>query len=361
MTSTAERTLWKSIQQRDGFAPVYYLYGEDDFLKDDAVRQLLAAAVEPDTRDFNLDIRDGAALDPATLATLLNTPPLMAARRVVVIRNVGSLKKDARQQLDRILAERRDTASDVVLVLVAAGGDKVKADTALARAANCTVEFAPLQGHRIPRWIQHHATTVLGTTVTDEAALQLQRAVGDDLAALAAELDKLASYTVGGIIDEQAVSAVVGVRHGETLGDFLDRVAARDATGALKLLPHILEQPKVTAVSVVMALTTQILALVWAQARLAGGLPEHRLEQEIWGLLKSSGGVYTGRPWGEAVQCWARFASAWDARDLDVALDALLRADVTLKETRLSSDEQILVTLVLTICASHVRRTGAAA
>lgn len=357
MASTTERAFWKSIQQ-EAFAPVYYLYGEDDFLKEQAVRAFIASAVEPATRDFNLDVRDAGAMDASTLGTLLGTPPMMATRRAVVIRNVGALKKDVRQELDRMLHGRGAVADGVVLVLVAAGGEKAKPDAALLKAADCAVEFAPLQGHRVPRWIQHHVTTGLAATISDEAAALLQRAVGDDLPALAAELDKLASYASGGEIDEAAVTTVVGVRRGETLGDFLDRVATRDARGALNLLPHILEQPKTTAVSMVMVLTTQTLALAWAQARLTSGLSEHKLESELFGLLKSSGGVFTGRPWGDAVRCWARCAPMWSADDLDTALAALLRADVSLKETRLSSDEQILTTLVLTLCAAGARAPG---
>ncbi|MGH7721196.1 MAG: hypothetical protein ACREON_20445, partial [Gemmatimonadaceae bacterium] len=47
----------------------------------------------------------------------------------------------------------------------------------------------------------------------------------------------------------------------------------------------------------------------------------------------------------------ARALEHWDAPGLDAALDALLAADISLKETRLSSDEQLLATLVLALCA----------
>ena len=58
----------------------------------------------------------------------------------------------------------------------------------------------------------HHVTTSLASTITLTAVDLLISAVGNDLSQLAAELDKLASYTNGAPIDEDAVSAVVGVR-----------------------------------------------------------------------------------------------------------------------------------------------------
>jgi DNA polymerase-3 subunit delta len=236
----------------------------------------------------------------------------------------------------------------VLLILVAPAGEKAKVDKALeARAA--TVEFAPLTGDRVPRWITHHVEAVLGATITPEAAELLQQATGNELAALAAELDKLASYAGGGTIDEAAVADVVGVRRGETLGDFLDRIAARDAAGALALLPHILAQPKTSAVSIVMALTTQMLAIGW-------GITRSRAD--YFELLKS-GKAFPMRPWGEAARAWSAAERHWNDDAIDAALDALLAADIALKETRLSSDTQLLTNLVLALCGAQ-RSTDAA-
>ena len=344
MPAVLERAFRKSLQ-RGEFERVYYLHGDDDFLKEQSVRELVAAAVDPSTRDFNLDIRAGAELDAETLGSLLGTPPMMAERRVVVVRDVAALRKDARAALDRYLKE---PAPDVMLILVAPAGEKAKVDKALeARAA--TMEFAPLAGDRVPRWITHHVESVLGATITAEAAELLQQATGNELAALAAELDKLASYSGGGTIDEAAVADVVGVRRGETLGDFLDRVAARDAGGALALLPHILAQPKTSAVSIVMALTTQMLAIGW-------GITRSRAD--YFELLKS-GKAFPMRPWGEAARAWSAAERHWDDATIDASLDALLAADIALKETRLSSDTQLLTNLVLAICGAE-RSTDAA-
>jgi DNA polymerase-3 subunit delta len=285
---------------------------------------------------------------------------MMADRRVVVVRGVAGLKKEARQALDRYLAR---PAPDLVLVLVAAAG--AKADRALCDRT-VAVEFAPLTGNRIPRWIAHHATTVLGVSITPAAIELLQSATGDDLPQLASELDKLASYVNAGVsgdaggraIDERDVADVVGVRRGETLGDLLDRVAERDSRGALALVDHVLSQPKTSAVTIVMALATQTLALAWGKAMRAQGTPAARLEQEYFALLKE-GGAYPGRPWGEATRAWARAVDRWTPAALDQALDLLLAADVALKETRLSSDEQLLASLVLSLCAAGAERQAA--
>jgi len=345
--ANAHRDLRKAIQQRS-FDRAYYFHGDDEFLKTDMIQQVVDAVVDPATRDFNLDVRRGNEVDAESLLSLLSTPPMMAERRLVVVKDVNALKKDARAALDRYLSA---PTPDVVALLVSPAG--VKADAALTEQTTA-VSFEPLTGDRVPRWITHHVTTVLNSTITPAAVDLLISAVGNDLPQLAAELDKLASYAQGAPIDDDAVSAVVGVRRGETLGDLLDRVLAHDAGGALAVVDHVLGQPKMNAVVVVMALTTQMMALAWARAARDRGYPEVGIERELFNLLKESG-AYTGRPWGEAVSAWNRAVRGWRMPELEAAMDALLAADYALKESRLSSDEQILASLVLTLCGSGRR------
>ena len=349
MASAGEKALHAALKKRV-FDPVYYLFGEDDFLKEQAARDVIDAAADPATRDFNLEIRRANELDAEGLHALLSTPPMLAERRVVVVRDVDKMKKGVRTLLDRYLTR---PAHDTVLVLVAPSG--AKADKTLSERA-VAVEFAPLTGDRLPRWVAYHAQHALARTITPEAVTLLLEAVGGDLAQLAVELEKLASYAPE-TIDERAVAAVVGVRRGESLGDLLDAVAAKDVGTALGLIPIVLQLPKTTAVSIVMAMTVQTLALGYGEASLASGTPPRNLFNELMALLKDTG-AFPHRPWGEAVNAWTKHAAHWTAAEIDAALSALLAADAALKETRLSSPEQLLTTLVLALCGRSSRRAA---
>ena len=108
------KALRAAIKDR-AFAPVYYFHGDDDYLKDEELRRLIDAAVDPATRDFNFETLRGAEVDAETLGSIVGTPPMMAERRVVVIRDVDALKKDARAMLDKYL---KSPAPDLVLVLL---------------------------------------------------------------------------------------------------------------------------------------------------------------------------------------------------------------------------------------------------
>lgn len=331
------------------FSPAYYFFGEDEFLKEEGLRQLLVAAVDPATRDFNLDQRRGSDLDAEALGSLLATPPMLADRRVIVIRDVVSLRKEARASLEQYL---RTPASDILVVLTApadAKSDKTLTELAIA------VECEPLTGAQLPQWIVGRAER-LGTTISSGAIELLQDAVGGDLSELAIELDKLGAFCGDRPIDEAAVSEVVGIRKDQAPGRLLDAVALRDAALAVSLVPGVLHQPKTGAVPLVMALTTQMLALAIGRQR---PIPAQRQSGEYFTLLRSGSSNLTGRAWGEAVNSWARAHGQWSLADLDHALEVLLLADLALKNSRVSSDEQILATAVLSICAGATSRDAA--
>jgi len=352
MSTTALRTL-RDVLKQGSFNGAYYISGEDDFQKEDAMKQLVAAALDPATRDFNMDVRRAQDVDARSLDLLLSAVPMMAERRVAVIRDASALKKEARVVLGRFLQK---PPPDLMLVLVEASG--AKTDKELSQLA-VQMEFDLLSPGRIPRWISHYVSAKLDTSITSGAAELLHAAIGSDLYDLVSELEKLASYCGGAEIDEAAVGAVVGVHRGETIVDLLDEVALRNVRKALPLIPHVLGQPKTTAVQVVLALASQTIALAWGRARIDEGLATDRLQGEYFNLLRQSGSVFTARPWGGAAAAWASALDRWDQVSLNHALDALLEADLALKETKFSSEEQLLTTLVLAMCASSGQMAAA--
>src|SRR5438093_842896 len=203
--------------------PVYYLHGEEDVLKDEAVRVLLERAVDPAARDFNVDQRTAADLDPEAFNALVNTPPILAATRAVVLRGMEQLRKTGkvRQELLHYLDSPNPST---VLVLV--HGTPEPPDAELLRRATA-VEVAALPPERIVRWMTHRAKQ-LGFTLAPEAEELLLASVGNDLSGLARELEKLAPLCAVRPGELGADRAPLG-----PLGGALDqaRAAQRPASG----------------------------------------------------------------------------------------------------------------------------------
>ncbi len=321
--------------------PVYYFHGDEDVLKDEAVRALVELVVDPSARDFNLDRRSAADLDPGAFHSLVNTPPMLAPRRVVVLRGLEDLKKTskARQEVLRYLARPSPTT---LLVLVQGAG--TPPDPELARGAT-TVAVEPLPPARVLKWMAHQARQ-LRLRLEPDAAELLAAAVGNDLGALAQELGKLSALAIGRSATRDDVAALVGVRQGETLQDFVDAALERRAAAAARLVEPVLEQAGMTGVRMVTALGTAVLGTALARGELDRGTTSPRLESVVLSAVRAA------RPWGvgnwqDTAARWARWATLWSAAELRGALRLALTADRALKSSTVTDERGILMQLVL--------------
>lgn len=321
--------------------PVYLLYGDEDVLKDEAVRALVDGIQTP---DFNLDVRFAPDLTPESFHALVNTPPMLAERRAVVVRGVeqlGKRKTKLRDEVIRYLAAPNPTT---LLVLVVAAGEDPDAE--LVRAATAVV-LEPLAAERLPRWLQHYAST-LNVTVAPDAVELLLTAVGNDLSTLARELEKLASLTAGTgrAVTSADVTSLVGVRRGETVFDLVEAALQRRAARAAQLVEPVLEQAGMNGVKILSLLGTHLVGTALARAERDRGANVARLPDIVFRQM------LTARPYGlrnykEEAANWSSWSAQWTAAELAQALRAALAADNALKTATVSDDRGIVTQLVL--------------
>jgi len=344
--------LLKGLKPTGGAAPnpVYYLHGEEDVLKEEAVRALLERAVDPAARDFNLDTRAAADLDPEALRALVDTPPLLAERRAVVLRGIEQLKKKGKTR-DELLRYLDNPNPSTVLILIQGEGE---ADADLATRATA-VQVDRLSPDRVGRWATHRAGR-LGLAIAPEAVELLVAAVGNDLGELAQELEKLAALAHGRTATRDDVTAAVGVRQGATVFDLVDATLERRAADAARLAGVVLEQAGVTGVRVVTALGTALLATALARAELDGGTPHARLEDAVFRRLQAAR-PYGLRNWREEAARFASWANGWTHAELARAIRRTLAADRALKGTGTSDERGIILQLVVE-CALRAREAA---
>jgi DNA polymerase-3 subunit delta len=343
-------SVFRNVRQGE-VVPVYYLTGDADVLKDDLVTAIVEATLEPSMKDFNLDTRSAGELDAPGLQTLVDTLPVLAQRRVVVIRNLEQWRKNAKAW-DALRSYVAHPAATTVLVLV--HGAEEPPDAALAQAA-LHVELQTPGPAALRRWVDQRAQRA-GVHLEPPALEHLVRAVGPDLAHLATELEKLAAAKGSDVpVSAEDVAQLVGVNRGETVEDWLEAVIARDLPRALGLTDAVLPQAGVTAVRMVIALGAELVGVRMARALADGGLSGGRLERAVFEQLRRTRPV-GGRNWELQARAWATAAEHWRAAELDRALRATYQADLALKSTTVSDDRATLRTLLLSL---NVREAAA--
>jgi DNA polymerase III subunit delta len=327
--------------------PVYYLYGDEDVLKDEGLQALTARVLTAGARDFNLDTRSAGDLSAAAFRTLVDTPPMLAPQRLVVLRGIEQMRRasTARQELLRYLAAPNPAT---VLVLVQSAGEKPEPE--LVRLGTA-VAVEPLPPERVARWVAHRARR-LGVTLDPEATAALLEAIGPDLGALAQELEKVGAATAGRAATRDDVAALVGVRRGETVQDLVAAVLERRAAAAARLVEPVLEQAGITGVRIVTALGTTLVGTALGRAELDRGTPRARLAAALLQHLRRSRPFGLGE-WTETAARWAGWAEGWTSEELRRAMRRARDADRSLKSTTVTDERGIVTQLVLELGVLH--------
>jgi DNA polymerase III subunit delta len=316
---------------------VFFLSGEEEHLRDTAAREIIAAHLDPATRDFNFDDVRGVDVTPETLGSLIATPPMMAEWRVVVVRDAQALavSAPARSILEAVAG---DPPPGLALLLVAdPGASKAKLWATLKKQATA-VEFPRLTAADLPGWLLSWAGAA-GLELEVDAARALAAAVGPDLAAAIREMEKLREY-VGdrAAVTRADVAAVVGAIPREDRWEWIDAVAERRFERARAGL-HVLLDTGDSGVGLVIGLGTQFLRLALCKAAGRAALERVLPGNQRWLARR--------------VESQSR---NWTAEEIDQALDHLRRADRLLKSAPLS-DIQVMEELLLRM--QHERTVAA--
>jgi DNA polymerase III subunit delta len=212
-------------------APVTVVVGEEEFLVDRAVRDLIAAGQDAGLAGDVHDL-EGAALGPGELDAL-TSPSLFGGGCVLVIRSAQNVGKDAAAELARYVA---NPAPGVSLIVTHAGGARGKELLASVKDAGARVIEYP----KVTRFTERldfvrAEFRRAGKQVDDASARALLDAVGSDLRELAAACDQLAADAAGHV-DEAVVATYYRGRAEATGFTVADRAVEGHLAQALEQL-----------------------------------------------------------------------------------------------------------------------------
>ncbi len=311
---------------------VFFLYGEDEHRKGEAVQALVEAHLDPGTRDFNLDIVEASDVSVDDLARILATPPMMAERRVVVVKGTEVFAGAARSR-DLILGLVENPLPDLALILSARIPERSKAkfyQTLIKRTQS--VEFARMAPDDVPGWLMEEAKDRFGATLEPDAARALGQAIGTDLGILSREIEKLTAVAgAESRITLEHVRAAGIVLLKQDRWKWFDLVGGRRFREAVAGVRVLLNQGE-SGVGLTVGLSTHLLRIGLVVESGPRALEEVLPPHQRW-LSRQIGAQ----------------AGGWSADAIRSAILGLLRVDRLLKASSLSDEhhlEEWLLTLM---------------
>lgn len=301
---------------KGGLGGSFFLKAEDEFLRDEAIDLIVREHLQGGSPDFDLDQVNGEDVDPAGLASLLETPPMISRFRVVVVRDGQGLGRGARTVVED--AARR--GADWRVMVIAARiprGSKAKFYDVLSRFCT-TVSLSTPRPAELAGWLARRAKRHHGVTLDMEAAQLLAAAIGNRLGVLAQEIEKTVTFVEPRTrIGVEDVRAVVGALPQVDRWKWIDKVAERRFDEAVDELPLLLDSGE-WAVGLISALGEALIRI---------GLAKGGQGALVSALKRDSS--YRNLSW--KVRVWMDQARGWSGEEIDRALAELLRADRLIK------------------------------
>jgi DNA polymerase-3 subunit delta len=309
--------------------PAYLVVGDEPLLRDEAVEALTRAVLAPGSEDFNFDRLDGESARPAALLDALGALPVMAERRLVLLREPEGARGGGKALVEALAdaLPALAAASETVLVVAAAKVDRrsrwFKAFKEPAAEVRCD---PPKPGRETLAFVRAEAKRQ-GVALEKGAAELLAERIGPQLLLLRRELEKASLLVEPGekVTRDQIAAGTCDVAD-EPIWDLTDAIGEGRGADALVVLSKVLAAG---------AVPPQIL----------GALATHFRKL----LRVRTGGAAPGPPF--VVKKLERQAGRYAPRRLRFCLDAIHETDMALKGAGALRPEAALERLVIGLSA----------
>lgn len=224
------------------FAPVYLLMGTEPYYPDLVCDEIMKFALTDSERDFNQTVFYGLDTDAGTVASECRSYPMMAERRLVVVKEAQSMKT-----LEDLAAYASDPMESTVLVILmhGASADKRRALYKNVQKKGVVLVSDALRDYEMPRWITSFYKS-RGLDIEPAAAALLAEYAGTDMSRIMLETEKMQKNLPEGTVRVNAadIEKNVGISRQFSIFELTKALSYMKAEKALKIAAYIGNGPK---------------------------------------------------------------------------------------------------------------------
>jgi DNA polymerase-3 subunit delta len=332
--------------------PVYFLFGEEEFLIDEALERLVAATVDESTRSFNFDLLHGSEISTNDIIERASAYPLMAERRVVIVKDIDRTfslrgKPDENSPFGRYMASPAPTT---LLVMTAAtsdfltkgkNGPGAKAPFNLVYNNAASVQYKKVYDRELPSWTAGRIK-LRGKEITPDAVELFVGYAGASLRVLNNEIEKLFTYVEDRKrITAEDVRAVVGASKVYNVFELQKAVGTKNLEMSVEIADRMLGAGE--SEQLILTMLTRYFTILW---RLVEMRSRTKDQNEMARSLSISSFFIN-----EYLAALNRYPMA----HLRNAFEALLQADIALKTTNANVPLVLQVMLIAIVRGEPMR------
>lgn len=224
------------------FVPVYLLMGTEPYYPDLLCDEIIKYALTDSERDFNQTVFYGLDTDAGTVASECRSYPMMAERRLVVVKEAQSMKT-----LEDLATYASDPMESTVLVILmhGASADKRRALYKNVQKKGVVLVSDALRDYEMPQWITSFYKS-RGLDIEPAAAALLAEYAGTDMSRIMLETEKMQKNLPEGTVRVNAadIEKNVGISRQFSIFELTKALSYMKAEKALKIAAYIGNGPK---------------------------------------------------------------------------------------------------------------------
>lgn len=224
------------------FVPVYLLMGTEPYYPDLVCDEIMKYALADSERDFNQTVFYGLDTDAGTVASECRSYPMMAERRLVVVKEAQSMKT-----LEDLTTYASDPMESTVLVILmhGASADKRRALYKNVQKKGVVLVSDALRDYEMPQWITSFYKS-RGLDIEPAAAALLAEYAGTDMSRIMLETEKMQKNLPEGTVRVNAadIEKNVGISRQFSIFELTKALSYMKAEKALKIAAYIGNGPK---------------------------------------------------------------------------------------------------------------------
>lgn len=224
------------------FVPVYLLMGTEPYYPDLVCDEIIKYALTDSERDFNQTVFYGLDTDAGTVASECRSYPMMAERRLVVVKEAQSMKT-----LEDLATYASYPMESTVLVILmhGASADKRRALYKNVQKKGVVLVSDALRDYEMPQWITSFYKS-RGLDIEPAAAALLAEYAGTDMSRIMLETEKMQKNLPEGTVRVNAadIEKNVGISRQFSIFELTKALSYMKAEKALKIAAYIGNGPK---------------------------------------------------------------------------------------------------------------------
>lgn len=232
----------KSKIKNKEFSGLFYLYGEEEYLKDYYYQSIRKKSVS-EMREFNVYEFEGKNLSLNSLENIINSFPMMSELKFVGIVDLESdlLKEDYKKELLRILSDIPPYACVVFLDTAQKGETDTSLKKLVEKAGGLTVNVKKPDQTYLASWGCRQFKTA-GREISRNDMYYILEIAENDMLSLQNEIKKIASFAAGDTVTRSDIDAVITKSLETNRFALSDALVKRDFPKAMRVVNDLYAQ-----------------------------------------------------------------------------------------------------------------------